>query len=375
MKTYKSQLEIDGDIIDNKLVIDDDITFECSFVTTASIICRNIIAHDITSGAIYAWSIKADNITADSIGINNHHLSVDNNQDAIDRYYAEKLDAYIKRHNGKFLYNTGSIVAGNIVTGNIYSANIFCSDIKARNIIAGDIKALNINARTINAKVINAHDIFSTRVKADKIIALDIVVESIKTPNTEEDLHWLDDDIDAEDKSGYVYAKNVIANNINAVSVRATNLMVNDVNTHEIEAGTITAHDINGNELEAGTIAADNIKAVNISSNNIYVHFNIIATNINNSLESGIKYIKASEINADFMHATYINATTINVREISGHLVNANEINFVNDTFCNKIDALVINGKSTRAGNKWRFIKITICLLIGFLILMFGFSK
>jgi hypothetical protein len=124
--------------------------------------------------------------------------------------------------------------------------------------------------------------------------------------------------------------------------------------------------------LEAGTIAAYNIKSVNISSNNIYVHFNISATNINNNqLNSSIK---AQDINADFIDATYINANTINVRDIYGRMVIANKITFVNN-YCYKTDAFVINGISARTSNKSLFIKITICLLIGFLILMLGFYK
>jgi hypothetical protein len=190
MKTYKSQLKIDSDIIDNKLVIDDDITFECSFVTTASIICRNIIAGDIVSGAIYVWSITAVNIIADGISADNDHPPAD--EIAKGRYYDEKERQYWD--STRFFY-IDSIVAGHIVTGNIYADNIFCLNIKAANIRAGDIKALDINACSINAKGINACYIFSTRIRAYDIIALDIVVDGIYTPDT------LEDDINTQEKA------------------------------------------------------------------------------------------------------------------------------------------------------------------------------
>jgi len=53
MKIYKTQEEVDKDIEDNKLIVDDSATFECSIIIDASL----KIAGDIKAG-----NIKAKNI-------------------------------------------------------------------------------------------------------------------------------------------------------------------------------------------------------------------------------------------------------------------------------------------------------------------------
>ena len=103
MKIYKTQEEVDKDIEDNKLIVDDSATFECSIIIDASLkIAGDIKAGNIKAGDINAWDIKA-----------------------------------------------GDIKAGDIKAGNINAWDIKAGDIKAGNIKAGDIKAGNIKAKNI----------------------------------------------------------------------------------------------------------------------------------------------------------------------------------------------------------------------------------
>jgi hypothetical protein len=122
MKTYKSNEEINKDIVDGVLSVDDDITIDfqdCKI--EASIQCWNITARDI----------KSLNITARDID-------------------ARNIDAW---------------------------------EIKARDIKARDIKALNITARDIDAweikaRDIDARDIRALDIKSLKIDALNITYYS-----------------------------------------------------------------------------------------------------------------------------------------------------------------------------------------------------
>ena len=77
MKIYKTQEEVDKDIEDNKLIVDDSATFECSIIIDASlkiagdIKAGNINAWDIKAGDINAWDIKAGDIKAGNIKAKN----------------------------------------------------------------------------------------------------------------------------------------------------------------------------------------------------------------------------------------------------------------------------------------------------------------
>jgi len=93
MKVYKTQTEVDADLVQGNLIVDDDVKFECEVT----------IPGDINAGDINARNINAYNINAYNI-------------------------------------DAGDIVAGDINAG----------DINARNIVAGDINACNINACNIN---------------------------------------------------------------------------------------------------------------------------------------------------------------------------------------------------------------------------------
>jgi len=108
MKTYKTQKEVEKDIVDGVLKINEDVTFECNIDIDASINAPTINAHninalDINASNINAWDINAYNINA------------------------SKIDAY--------------------------------------NINAWDINASKINANTINANTINAHNINALDIK------------------------------------------------------------------------------------------------------------------------------------------------------------------------------------------------------------------
>jgi hypothetical protein len=71
MKIYKTQSEVEKDIKNGVLVIDDDVTFECSISIDASINARDINAINIDANNIYAYNIKAHNIDACNIDANN----------------------------------------------------------------------------------------------------------------------------------------------------------------------------------------------------------------------------------------------------------------------------------------------------------------
>lgn len=78
MKIYKKQSEIRKDIKNGVLVIEGDVTFECSFAIDSDIVVTDgyIKALDITARNITAWNIdaidiKANNITAWDIDANN----------------------------------------------------------------------------------------------------------------------------------------------------------------------------------------------------------------------------------------------------------------------------------------------------------------
>ena len=124
MKIYRTQAEIDKGVKNKRLVVADDVRFECSFSISAEL---------KVAGNIDAWNINAWNI------------------------------------------NAGNIDAGNIDAWNIDAWNINAGDIDAGNIDAWNINAWNINARNINARnilywafccVINS--IFCSSIKAKR---------------------------------------------------------------------------------------------------------------------------------------------------------------------------------------------------------------
>jgi hypothetical protein len=74
MKIYKTQKEIEADIVDGILTVKGDVKFEVSFAIEAKIVIKagdieagNIKAGDIEAGNIKAWDIKAWNIEAGNI--------------------------------------------------------------------------------------------------------------------------------------------------------------------------------------------------------------------------------------------------------------------------------------------------------------------
>ena len=100
MKNYKTQAEVDADLVDGNLTVKDDVTFDFARVGIP--------------GAISAGHINAGNINAGDI-------------------------------------NACDINAGHINARNINAWNIDAWDINARDIKAWDIDAWDINARNINA--------------------------------------------------------------------------------------------------------------------------------------------------------------------------------------------------------------------------------
>ena len=70
MKIYKTQAEIEADIVDGVLTVNEDVKFECSFSINASLKIEgdidawDIDAWDIDAGDIDAWDINAWNINA-----------------------------------------------------------------------------------------------------------------------------------------------------------------------------------------------------------------------------------------------------------------------------------------------------------------------
>jgi hypothetical protein len=118
MKTYKSNEEINKDIVDGVLSVDDDITIDfqdckieasiqCGNITALDIDALNITTRDIDARNIDAWEIKARDIKA------------------------------------------RDIKALNITTRDIDAGEIKARDIDARNIDAWDIKSLKIDALNI----------------------------------------------------------------------------------------------------------------------------------------------------------------------------------------------------------------------------------
>ena len=63
MKIYKTQKEVEADIVDGQLVIDDSVVFECSIKISASISALDILALDISAGNISARNISAGGIS------------------------------------------------------------------------------------------------------------------------------------------------------------------------------------------------------------------------------------------------------------------------------------------------------------------------
>ena len=71
MKIYKTQKEVEADIVDGQLVIDDSVVFECSIKISASISALDILALDISAGNISARNISALDILALDISAGN----------------------------------------------------------------------------------------------------------------------------------------------------------------------------------------------------------------------------------------------------------------------------------------------------------------
>ena len=112
MKIYKTQSEVEKDIVNGVLAINGDVKFECLISIEAKII---VTAGDITAGDIIAGDITAEDIIAGDI-------------------------------------TAGNITARNISTGDITARDINAWDITAGNITAGNITAGNITARNITAR-------------------------------------------------------------------------------------------------------------------------------------------------------------------------------------------------------------------------------
>jgi len=62
MKVYKTQEEVDADLVDGNLIVDDCVKFECNVTIPHNINAYNIDAHDITAYNIDAHDITAYNI-------------------------------------------------------------------------------------------------------------------------------------------------------------------------------------------------------------------------------------------------------------------------------------------------------------------------
>ena len=142
MKTYKTQKEVEKDIVDGVLKINEDVTFECNIDIDASINAPTINAHninalDINASNINAWDINAYNINASKI----------------DAYNINAWDINASK------INANTINAWDINAYNINASKIDANTINAYNINAHNINAYNINAHKINANTINAHNI------------------------------------------------------------------------------------------------------------------------------------------------------------------------------------------------------------------------
>ena len=95
MKTYKTQKEVEKDIVDGVLKINEDVTFECNIDIDASINAPTIKAHNINAYNINAYNINALDINASNINawdINAYNINAwDINAYNIN---ASKIDAY-----------------------------------------------------------------------------------------------------------------------------------------------------------------------------------------------------------------------------------------------------------------------------------------
>ena len=83
MKTYKTQKEVEKDIVDGVLKINEDLTFECNIDIDASINAYNINAYNINAWGIeyYAFCIAYETLKVKTIkGIrpNSFHKCLDN---------------------------------------------------------------------------------------------------------------------------------------------------------------------------------------------------------------------------------------------------------------------------------------------------------
>lgn len=134
MKIYETQEEVEKDVVNDKLIIDDDVTFECN-INLSSV---DIKAHDINAGDINVWNINAYDVKAYDI-------------------------------------NAYNINAWNINANDINAGDIIAGDIKAYDIIAGNIIAGNIKyyAFCFSYNNIECKSIEGTRDNHAKPICLD----------------------------------------------------------------------------------------------------------------------------------------------------------------------------------------------------------
>ena len=58
MKVYKTQAEVDADLVDGNLIVDDDVKFEVSVIIAGNINAGDINAGDIDAGNINAYDIN-----------------------------------------------------------------------------------------------------------------------------------------------------------------------------------------------------------------------------------------------------------------------------------------------------------------------------
>jgi len=134
MKTYKTQAEVEKDVVNGVLVVDESVTFEFNLSMFIFLkIAGGITARDINAGGITARDINAGDI------------------------------------------NAGNITARDITAWDITAGNITARDITARDINAEDINAGNIlyHAFCCVYKSIFCLSIKATRNKAHEPICLD----------------------------------------------------------------------------------------------------------------------------------------------------------------------------------------------------------
>ena len=114
MKIYKTQKDVEADIVNGVLAITGDVKFDVFISIAAKIV---VTAGDITAGDITARDINAWNITARDINAGN--------------ITARDINAWN--------INAWNITAGDITAWNINAWNITAGDITARDITARDI--------------------------------------------------------------------------------------------------------------------------------------------------------------------------------------------------------------------------------------------